>query len=279
MTCCRMVGVFATDRERVACAMHELQDVLVASEGSGYGVAHYTDDALLLNRRPGVDVGGHAFGEFSGAVQSRVLVAHAFPTTEQKVQARDLHPFKYRNWAFGCTGRMPEGEAAVEMVRGGLLNSIPDFIRRDMKGHSCAEALFLHFLWRLHESGQLTTHERSAEEVARALRLSLDQIQGLATEAGETEPLGLNALTTDGQALYVLRRGAPIAESMRQGIVKCDLCYGEDGEVDSFSLRESHQRFRAVFIAVDMEDVPAGWKMIEEDTVLVVDETMELRAL
>jgi hypothetical protein len=279
MTCCRMFAYIGTDRERLACAVHRLRDEVVAAPGAGYGVAHYTDDALLLNRRPGVEVGGHPFDEFLGGVKSRVLLVHTFPVElGQEALARDLHPFKFRSWAFACTGELGlEGEAEAAM-REGLLKDLPDFIRRDVKGNTGDEALFHHFLWRLHEEGQLSAHTRDHGLVVRVLREVLDFAGGL-IPGRDGAALKVNVLTTDGQNLYLLRRGALVAEQLREGLAECPLCFGPEGDTDSFSLRESHQRFRALFIAADLDEVPEGWRLVEEDGALVVDAQMEILAL
>jgi hypothetical protein len=90
----------------------------------------------------------------------------------------------------------------------------------------------------------------------------------------------VNVLTTDGHNLYLLRRGALVAEQLREGLNECPLCFGPEGvSTDSFSLRESHQRFRAVFIAADLDEVPEGWRLVEEEGALVVDAQMEILAL
>lgn len=279
MTCCRMVGYIGTDRDRLACAVRAQRDDLVAARGVGYGVAHYTDDALLLNRRPGVQIGGHPFDEFLGGVKSRVVLLHAFPEeAEREPHARDLHPFKFRNWAFACTGALPRSEALETAVREGLLRDLPDFIRRDVQGYSCAEALFHNFVWRLHEAGQLTAQNRDHRAVVKALREAVDCAAALSAEHGGGEAR-INTLTTDGNALYLLRRGATVAERLREGLTDCPLCYGASGGVDTFSLRESHQRFRGVFIAVDLDQVPPEWKLVEEGAALVVDERLEIQVL
>jgi glutamine amidotransferase len=272
-----MVGYIGSDRERIGCAMHQLRDVLVATKAAGYGVAHYTDDALLLNRRPGVEVGDHAYTELLGGIKSRVLLMHVFPPGTERVQARDLHPFKFRNWAFALTGGFPSDPHTRERMQGLLLRELPDFILRDVKGHSCAEALFHHFLACLHRANKLETTDRLGSEVAKALRDTLAHLREIATECGVQDAMRLNVVTTDGHAIYALSSGGRVAFSVREGIANCDLCYGPSGTHDTFSLRESHQRFRGVVIAVDFDEVPSGWKPIEEGAVFMVSESLELQ--
>lgn len=279
MTGCRMVGYVGTDDDRVDCAFHKLRGVLTAAGGCGYGVAHYTDDALLLNRRPDVDVAGHPFVELLGGVRTRVLIAHAFPHGCGEVQARDLHPFKFRNWAFAMTGEFGARDALNEVMRARLMRDLPDFILRDIKGHTCAEALFHRVLALLHEAGQLDARDRQPALVVRALRSAVELAHTVLAEGGTGERCRVNLLATDGNCMYALRSGEPVAHHLHEGIADCDLCYGEVGTVDSFALRESHQRFRALFVATDVDPVPAGWKLLEEGAALVVDENMQTKVL
>ena len=198
MTGCRMVGYVGTDDDRVDCAFHKLRHVLAAAGGCGYGVAHYTDDALLLNRRPDVDVAGHPFVELLGGVRTRVLIAHAYPSGCGEVQARDLHPFKFRSWAFASTGLLGLAGAADEVLRARLVRDLPDFIVRDLKGHTCAEALFHRFVASLHESGQIDARDRQPPVVVRALRSTLDLANTSIAESAGSERLRANLLATDG---------------------------------------------------------------------------------
>ncbi|MBN2361426.1 MAG: hypothetical protein JXR83_18385 [Deltaproteobacteria bacterium] len=277
MTGCQMVGYIGTDDDRVDCAFHKLRGVLRAAGGCGYGVAHYTDEALLLNRRPDVDVAGHPFVELLGGVRTRVLIAHAFPHGGDEVQARDLHPFKFRSWAFAMTGAFGSRGVADEVLRAGLVRDLPDFILRDLKGHTCAEALFHRFLAQLHQAGQLDARDRQPAAVVRALRSALDLAATTVARPGSAARLQVNLLATDGICMYALRTGATVAHHLDEGIADCDLCYGEVGTVDSFALRESHQRFRGLFVAADIDPVPPGWKLLEEGAALVVDENLQTK--
>ncbi|MFH1807905.1 MAG: hypothetical protein ABIJ09_04130 [Pseudomonadota bacterium] len=276
MVSCRMVGYVGTDRERLACALHQLRTTLVAGQGQGYGVAHYTDDAVLLNRRPSVTTQAQPFASFVGGLHSRVVLAHTFPEEPPKVPARDLQPFKLRQWAMAMTGGLPPGEGQQEEVRLRLLDGIPDFLRRDVQGYTCAEALFHRFLWRLHEADQLDG-SRDPSGALAALRSTLEEAHAMAGELGIQEVCGPNVITTDGHRMFVLRQGEPVAYSQRDSIPDCELCYagGRDEDV-SFGVRESHQRFRGIFVASDVHDFPESWQRLEKGSALIIDSSMEL---
>lgn len=275
MTTCQMVSYFGTDRERINCALHQMRDTLVAGAGSGYGVAHYTDEAVLLNRRPGVEVEGHSFAELLGGVKTRVLIAHTFNGSKE-VQARDLHPFKFRSWSFALTGALLQPTVDHKKLREELLKDVPDFIRRNVQGYTCTEALFHHFLWQLHQADQLNPQRQDAKTVAAILRSSVALVQ---SHLGDAGTLAVNVVATNGHNTYVLRQGAKIAQFLREGIIDCELCYGETGSMDTFTLRESHQRFRGVFLAIDIDEVPEGWTLVEDGAVLVIDGALELKLL
>ncbi len=278
MASCRMVGYIGTDRERLACALHGLRETLVTAQGKGYGVAHYTDEAVLQNRRPGVENAGLPYADLCGGIQTRVLLAHAYSTEQHKVMARDLHPFKFGQWAMAMTGTLPEGEGVHDAMRNALLEEIPDFIRRDVQGYTCSEALFHRFLWRLHEAGQLASC-REPLAVAEALRGTLTETQSIAREQGLELNFGPNVLTTNGHRMFALRLGAPMVYSQRTGIADCELCY-DGGEIEvPFSVRESHQRYRGIFVASDAEGFGEGWDELEQGAMLVIDSSMELSVL
>lgn len=276
MESCRMIGYVASDRGRLDCALHMLDEELCSAPGAGYGVGHYTDDALLLNRRPGVEVTDHRFAEFTGGIKTHMLLLHAFPLLARKVHASDLHPFKFRHWAAATTGDCEMDAALGAQVREEILESVPDFIRRNIKGEGIAEGFFHHFLWRLHGVNQLDIGRSEPGPVVAALRASIEFLHGCFERTGQADPCPQNALVTDGNILVALRAGGRLAYRLQEGITDCRLCFGDSEPLDSFSVRESHQRFRAVFVASDLKQIPAGWQEIESGAAVVVGSDLKV---
>lgn len=269
MSNCQMLAFLGTDRERLACAMEQLRDTLTVADGVGYGVVHYTDEAPLLNRRPGVNVAGQSFADILGGLQTRVLIAHSFLGGTKTTAASMLQPFKFKHWGLALTGLLLDDEGHAANLREKLIEDIPDFIRRDIKGQSCAEVWAHRFFWQLHEADQLK-RGHDPLRVAKVIRQSIAELTNLVPAAGP------NLVVTEGQRAYVLRGGRDICYQQRDGIVDCKLCYSEPDQKVPFTLRESHQRFRSYVIAVDAQDFADDWQKMDADELLIFDRNMEL---
>lgn len=266
---CQMFAFLGTDRERLSCAMEKLRDNLTITNGVGYGVVHYTDEAPLLNRRPGVNVAGQSFADIVGGLQTRVVIAHSFLGGTQTTTANNMQPFKFQHWALALTGLRIEGKQQASDLRAKLIAGIPDFIRRHIKGQNCAEVWVHRFFWQLHEADQL---KRGQEPllVAKVMRKSIAELLNIVPDA---KP---NVVVTEGQRIYVLRAGKDVRYQQRDGIVDCQLCYSEPDQKVPFTLRESHQRFRRFVIAVDAEGFAEDWQSMSENELLIFDRNMEV---
>lgn len=274
MATSRMLAFLGTDHERLPCAMDKLREDLSIAPGVGYGVAHYTDDALLLNRRPGVDVTGQSFTDLVGGLKTRVLIAHSFPEGLKTTPASDLQPFKFRQWAVAISGITLGEDAQNQDLRSQLLEGVPDFIERDIRGQSCAEAWAHRLFWQLHHA-DLLKDGQDPLRVAKVLRQTLEEFKTLAIRVGRTSPK-LNVLMTDGLRVFVMRDGPAVVYKQRDGIVDCRLCYNETDQNVPFGLRESHQRFRAFVIALEAEGFDQSWTQVDPGAVLIFDRNMEI---
>ena len=120
-------------------------------------------------------------------------------------RADNNHPFRMRQWLFAHAG-MVEGFAAIQPR---LLESMPDFLRRNLRGDTDSEHVFHVFLSFLHDAGQLDSMDVSDQAVLAALRSAITLIDRLVSEVGAPKR-NLDLVLTNGRQLYALRRGTPI---------------------------------------------------------------------
>jgi len=89
-------------------------------------------------------------------------------------------------------------------IQGGVLEHIPDFLRRNLQGKTPAEHLFHLFLAFLHDSGLIDDVNLGTENVRRALRDTVALVQNLAARAGLEGSPG-NILTSNGRIMLAVR--------------------------------------------------------------------------
>jgi glutamine amidotransferase len=110
-----------------------------------------------------------------------------------------------RQWLFAHAG-LVEGFASIQPR---LLESMPDFLRRNVRGDTDSEHVFHVFLSFLHDAGQLENLEVADQAVLAALRSTITLIDRLVSEVGAPKS-NLDLVLTNGRQLYALRRGSPM---------------------------------------------------------------------
>jgi predicted glutamine amidotransferase len=171
----------------------------------GWGVGFYQADEVLHKKHPQPSHDKPEWGAMLGGVRSHVAIAHVRDATVGPRRADNNHPFRMRQWLFAHAG-MVEGFSAIQPR---LLESMPDFLRRNIRGDTDSEHLFHVYLSFLHDAGQLDSMDVSDQAVLAALRSSITLIDRLVKEVGAPKS-NLDLVLTNGRQLYALRRGSPM---------------------------------------------------------------------
>jgi hypothetical protein len=105
-------------------------------------------------------------------------------------------PFRFRRWMFAMTGT-PDLDGAT----GRLLEHIPEYLRRNLKGKTPAELVFHVFLAMMHDEGSVDDPNVSTQATRRALAATLKLVR---TEAKAELKLG-NLALSNGRSMVVAR--------------------------------------------------------------------------
>jgi glutamine amidotransferase len=114
-------------------------------------------------------------------------------------------PFRFRRWMFACTGLASSPD--LDDITPKLLEHVPDYLRRNLKGRTPGELLFHVFLAMLHDEGSVddpnlppAATRRALAATRRLLGLELDR-------AGKPmQTMGVVALS-NGRSMVVARMG------------------------------------------------------------------------
>lgn len=156
-------------------------------------------------------------------------------------------PFRFRRWMHAQTGLLDAH--GLEEVTPRLLEHVPEYLRRNIKGRTPSEAAFHLFLSKLHAEVQLDEPNLPVAVTRRALAATVRAINAALEQAGKAALLGTIAVT-NGRSMVVARLDEPLR--LRRLFV-----IGERGEREDFrgvilvagGDGDSHDGF---------EDVPAG---------------------
>lgn len=116
-------------------------------------------------------------------------------------------PFRFRRWMYGQSGMLDT--AGLEDVVPRLVEHIPDYLRRNIKGRTPAELAFHLFLAMLHEEGHIDDPNLPVAATRRALATTVRLINAELEKAGKQAGLGSIALT-NGRSMVVARIDEPL---------------------------------------------------------------------
>src|SRR5215217_3039226 len=125
------------------CELQRLEEqVSLGAEGpaNAVGVGTYAQEDVLLERFASVDPRGLA--GYAPRYGSEALLLHAARLPLGLAAEENTQPFRARQWLFAHAGQVPE----LKPLRAGLLERVPEHLRRLVLGGTDSEVLFALFL-------------------------------------------------------------------------------------------------------------------------------------
>jgi glutamine amidotransferase len=231
---------------------------------SGWGLGFVQGGDVLLQKRPRAEATEVDFFSLAKDLHADALIGRVGLDDDGRTTAENADPFRFRWWLFGLVGET----AGFHQVRERLLQSVPDFLRRNIRGRSPSEHIFHLFLAFLHDGGLLETLSPQPEAVRRALHESVTFVDNLLAAAG-SPATRLALVATNGRCLVAESHGHPIQFLAVEGIADCPVCRGKSHGLDD--RRISHEALRAVIVeATGGSATRPGWTSVAEGGALVV---------
>ena len=137
--------------------------------------------------------------------------------------AEDADPFRFRSWLFGSVGQVSSN--GFESIRERLLESVPDFLRRNIRGKSPSEHIFHLFLAFLHDAGILDQPSPPLAAAQSAVRNSVVFLDRLLAGTG-SEPMRIALVATNGRCFVATSCAFPMQYLDVEGISDCPVCHG-----------------------------------------------------
>ncbi len=260
----RLFGLVINDSQRVACALHPAREALIAAAApEGWGLASYQNGEVLLQRHPKPVVGPLDFYPAARDQRTDYIVGHVREAgTPAKLE--NTQPYRFRSWVFAQSGPV----AATAAQRAGILEHVPDFLRRNIRGQGIAEELFHVFLSFLHDANKLDDPNIALADAGSALASTV-----ALTERMTDGPIAANTIATNGRVLLAARSGRPLLVRQTNGIVDCRVC--RDASPDESKRerrRTSHEHVRAVLIVSEPDKLPdVGFEEVPDRSLLGVN--------
>lgn len=237
-------------------------------EPLGWGIGFYQSSEVLLRRRPIDERPVIDLAEAAENVRTDVLIGHVRHASVGALRTENTHPFRYRTWLFAQTGTI-EG---FERLRERLLASMPEFLRRNVRGETDSELFFYLFLSFLHDAGHLNEANIATEHIAAALRASISLVDRLSAEEGHAENRG-NILVTNGELMVSVHRDGLMAYRVLKGRHDVEELLGEEGLRKTRIPSIDSTRFS--LIASELESIPPGWTKVADKSIVTLTRTDE----
>lgn len=280
----RLFGYMGSESERLRCALFGAHDALVVPEGAadGWGVGFYQAGELLLQKRPRA-TGRVDLYTLLRELRTDLLLGHVrAPHVDRPTTPRteNTPPFRFRQWLFAAGNELP----GFDDIGPSVLECIPEFLRRNIRGDTPSEQIFHLFLSFLRDGGKLDDGPLSMAAAVEALGATLrmlDQLfaaKGIRFDGKERAPMHLVA--TNGQFLLGLERGRPLWMRETRGIPDCPVCR----EPDSAGRRGrtvAHEHLRSVLLLSELGGTQAaaeaaGFRRIEPGTIVLVGHDLKV---
>lgn len=279
----RLLACMANDAQRLRCVLHPIRAAL-AREAEGIdavGIGFHQGGEMLLQRRPrsiGSSPGRTSqpaeridFFELAGELRTDALIGHMRRGTIGSTKKNEnTPPFRFRSWLFAHHGTVADFASAQPV----LLDAIPDFLRRNLRGETDSELLFHHFLAELQRAQKLDDPLLSPSLGARALDYTIAACDRAVGHGDST----LDLAATNGRILLFARRGAPARYFVVDGIRDCAVCGRAPGGPGRELPPVHHDDLKAVvFLADDdLPELPAPWRELPSGSIATVSHSLEL---
>ncbi|HYO67340.1 MAG TPA: class II glutamine amidotransferase [Archangium sp.] len=271
------LAVLTSDPNLVRCELHRLegQVALQGEEGrsNAVGIGAYAQDDVLLRRFPrDADL---TLESLATRHETEALLFHGRRLPVGLSLEENTQPFRSRRWLFAHQGRVED----FASLRAGLLDEVPDFLKRQIRGETDSEVAFALFLKRLWETGHGDDPRLPAEVAGRLLADTARSLSQASARAGAARTSTVNLLATNGYMLVATRLGGqPVYYTRLEGTDHCEVCGLTPGMPDTQPGVMAHRRRRSVVVATHLKR-PAGWVELAEGTVLTVEADLQVRHL
>ncbi|MET0283322.1 MAG: class II glutamine amidotransferase [Polyangiales bacterium] len=247
----------ANRSDRLRDAFHQERQAIAGlpvDQRGAWGIGFYQGDEVLHKKQPAPDGEPIDWNVIANKIQTDCAVAHLRQATVGGFSVDNTHPFRLRHWLFAHVGTVHNFEEIKDELRA----SLPDFLRRNIRGNSDSELFFHLILAGLHAQNQLegeTSDEILAGSVAGAVR----QIDKLAGQPSST----LNMILSNGRGMYALRRGAAFGYREHEGLEDP----AEPGE-ERISIRPGSPQLHYTMLVSGGAGVPNGYQALPDASLL-----------
>jgi glutamine amidotransferase len=203
----KLFACMCNQPKRLWTALAPVRAVLVAEPPvTRWGLGYSQGGDVLLVRTPKSSAKPVDLAAPLAEIPTDCAIAQAIRDTGDRPLAGtdNTPPFRFRRWMFAQTG-----SGDLEAISPRLVEHVPEYLRRNIKGRSGSELVFHVFLAMLHDEGSVDDPNLPVAATRRALAATLRLVAVELDRAGVTATLG-NVALSNGRSMVLARRDEPL---------------------------------------------------------------------
>lgn len=205
----RLFGCICNQPQRLDEALESVRTVLVAKAPvARWGLGYVHSGEVLLTLHPRQASTEVDFYALLAGLNSDYMIGWAGAEDELRGDA-NTQPFRYRRWFFAQENAAGPASGELTALQAQLVQHIPDYLRRNIRGRSPAELVFHLFLSMLHDAGTLDDPNLAPTHIRRALRDTIALVDAVAEKAGMAWRHG-NIVVSNSRSMMAVRLGEPL---------------------------------------------------------------------
>ena len=207
----KLFACICNQPQRLSVALAPVRAALLAHPPvSRWGLGYIQGGDVLLVRTPKASaVAVDLAGPLTAEIKTDCAIAQAMRDEGAAVGGTDnTPPFRFRRWMYAQTGL--EGALFADDIAPRLLEHIPEYLRRNLKGRTPAELVFHVFLAMLHDEGGIDDPNLPPASTRRALAATLRLVTAELTSAGKPAAVLGNVALTNGRSMVVAHLHEPL---------------------------------------------------------------------
>lgn len=203
----KLFACMCNQPQRLSAALAPVRPVLVAEPPiSRWGLAYSHGGDVLLVRTPKASEKPVDLAAPLLEIPTDCAIAQAVRASDSPGGTDNTPPFRFRRWMFAQSG-----SAGLDAAMPRLIEHVPEYLRRNLKGKTSGELLFHLFLAMLHDEGVVDEANLQPQATRRALAatIKLAAAEQERTAGSATVAMG-NIAVSNGRSMVVARLGEPL---------------------------------------------------------------------
>ncbi len=270
------IACATSQEERIRCIIAGHNDILKLKlpQAEGWGAGFYQHGELLTQTRPFEERRAPDLLELLADLEGQFLIGQLRAAPSEDIRRESFHPFLFKRWLFAHNGSIP----GFDQVKDRMLESMPSFIRRSIKGPTDSEHLFHLFLSFMYDEGQLDRMDCGPAVIREALVKALSTAGLLGCEVGQ-KPGASSVAVSNGSELVILREGIPTFYTFVEGIENCAICRPRSFAAGKEPAPIHHPEVKAVIVVSGVEMPGKGWIELPDSSALSVSSSLAIETV